>query len=93
MLRMLGRLGALTAQAGPRAPYAWTAIGLAAATMLGSTAMAQTKQQVAWCEHRETVDLEISGCTAVIQSENYSEKNLAWAFGPKLQAANIARTK
>jgi tetratricopeptide (TPR) repeat protein len=44
---------------------------------------AQTKQQVDWCRNSGNLysrDLQISGCTAVIQSSRRSAKKLPWAF-------------
>jgi hypothetical protein len=45
-------------------------------------AMAQTQQQIDWCNGRgrPTPDLKISGCTALIQSGKATGKNLAAGF-------------
>jgi tetratricopeptide (TPR) repeat protein len=45
-------------------------------------AVAQTQQQIDWCSGSggAAPDLQISGCTAVIQSGKYTGKNLAIAF-------------
>lgn len=44
---------------------------------------AQTNQQVDWCRNSGNLysrDLQISGCTAVIQSSRRSAQELPWAF-------------
>src|SRR6185295_14536511 len=53
-----------------------------AASMLPAPAAAQQSQNWKWCVNNEkaSLDLQISGCTAVIQSGKESAKNLAVAF-------------
>src|SRR5476649_903367 len=49
----------------------------------GGTAAAQTQQQYDRCSNRGNVfssDLQIRGCTAVIQSGQRSARDLPWAF-------------
>lgn len=43
---------------------------------------AQTQQQLNWCSGKDgaTPDLEVEGCTAVIQSGKFTGKNLAAVF-------------
>lgn len=45
-------------------------------------ALAQTQQQIDWCNGKDgyTPDLQIGGCTALIQSGKYTEKQLAIVF-------------
>jgi tetratricopeptide (TPR) repeat protein len=53
------------------------------------TATAQSQQQIEWCLNRGTVfsrDLQISGCTAVIQSDRLSTRDLSWAFHSRAYA-------
>jgi tetratricopeptide (TPR) repeat protein len=61
---------------------------LAATGYPSSLSVAQTQQQIDWCAGKgdPTPDLQISACTAVIQSGNYSEKNLAFAFNTRADA-------
>ena len=55
---------------------------VALAVIGGTTAYAQTQQQLDWCNGKEgvTPDLKISGCTKVIQSGKYKGAPLAAAF-------------
>src|ERR1700680_3645239 len=65
----------------------WRALAgaaLIATTVLSGTlpANAQTQQQLDWCNGKAgaTPDLQISGCTALIESGKYNGKDLAYAF-------------
>ena len=61
---------------------ALTGAALITVTLLGPPAVAQTTQQVAWCEGKggATLDQQISGCTAMIESGKFSGANLAVPF-------------
>jgi tetratricopeptide (TPR) repeat protein len=51
--------------------------------LLPTMAVAQTQRQVDWCNNKDSAfspDLEIRGCTAVIKSGRWSEKDLARAY-------------
>jgi tetratricopeptide (TPR) repeat protein len=65
---------------------------ITAAIAAGTTpAHAVTQQQIAWCENKGgafSFDLEVSGCTAAIESGKWSGKNLAWAFSNRCNAKN-----
>lgn len=57
--------------------------GLALVAATSSPGLAQTQEQIEWCVNKEAVqspDLQINGCTAVIQSGKWSGKDLAPAF-------------
>ena len=44
---------------------------------------ALTQQQIDWCvnaSHQFSLDQQINGCAAAIESGGWSGKNLAWAF-------------
>src|SRR5271154_4532502 len=62
------------------------------AAVVGTTpAQAATRQQIDWCENKVgevSFELEISGCTAAIESGKWSGKNLAWAFSNRCNAEN-----
>lgn len=53
-----------------------------AAAVFPAPAGAQTKQQLNWCNGRDgaTLDLQIGGCTAAIQSGKFTGNDLATAF-------------
>lgn len=54
-------------------------------------AFAQMQQQIEWCEDKGDAfppDLEIRGCTAVIQSGKWSGQPLSWAFANRCDAYN-----
>jgi len=56
---------------------------MSAATLMTSPLAALTQQQIDWCvnaSHQFSLDQQISGCTAAIESGGWSGKNLAWAF-------------
>jgi tetratricopeptide (TPR) repeat protein len=57
---------------------------MAAGFLLSAPAGAVTPQQLDWCKNMSvgvySPDLRIQGCTAAIQSGQWSGKNLAWAF-------------
>src|SRR5262249_30938086 len=57
--------------------------------------VAQTDQQMNWCLGKDgaTPDLQIAGCTAVIQSGKYSGEKLAFAFSNRCQAHNDLRDR
>src|SRR5579864_7047745 len=61
------------------AMFAMLFVALIAATV---PAAAQTKEQIDWCngKNEATPDLQIGGCTAIIQSGRFSGSNLAIAF-------------
>src|SRR5262245_25061152 len=49
----------------------------------GANAQGVSQQQQDWCTNKGgtvSMDLQVSGCTAAIQSGRWSGKNLAWAF-------------
>src|SRR5258707_2007832 len=52
------------------------------AAVAGQAAVAQTAQQLDWCnaKNNPSADLRIGGCTAIIQSGKYTGVNLAKAF-------------
>src|SRR5262249_1621776 len=57
--------------------------GAAGAMLAASPAIALTDRQIDWCNnnnHAFSLDLQISGCTAAIQSGRWSGKRLATAF-------------
>jgi lipoprotein NlpI len=58
------------------------AIALMAVTGFAGSAAAQQSQAWTWCENKEKAspDIQIGGCTTVIQSGKESKKNLATAF-------------
>ena len=58
------------------------AVMLAATAIAAPPASAQTQQQIIWCngEDDATPDLQISGCTALIQSGRYQGNDLAKVF-------------
>jgi hypothetical protein len=48
-----------------------------------ASADVQTRQQIDWCVNKKEAyspDLQIKGCTTVIQSARQSGKDAAWAF-------------
>ena len=56
-------------------------------------ASAQTQEQIDWCVNKGNafaIDLQISGCTASIQSGRWSGSGLAWAFNNRCSAYNYA---
>jgi tetratricopeptide (TPR) repeat protein len=53
---------------------------VAAGAASSAPATAQTQQQLHWCNGEGTTDQQISGCTAVIASGNFTGKSLAIAF-------------
>jgi tetratricopeptide (TPR) repeat protein len=53
---------------------------VAAGAVSSAPATAQTQQQLKWCSGEGTDDQQISGCTAAIESGNFTGKNLAIAF-------------
>lgn len=60
------------------------------AVLLARLALAQTQQQLDWCngKNNPTLDLQVSSCTAVIQSGRYVETNLAILFNNRGNAYN-----
>lgn len=63
----------------------WTSAVIAGCIIVGVAATprtkAETQQQHDWCaKGASSADLQISACTAVIQSGRYYGKDLAWAF-------------
>jgi tetratricopeptide (TPR) repeat protein len=58
------------------------AIVMVTATVSTPAAVAQTQQQIDWCEGKAgaTPDQRITGCTAVISSGRWVGQNLSWAF-------------
>jgi tetratricopeptide (TPR) repeat protein len=59
----------------------WSAFALAAmGALLVSPAWALTPQQVDQCRSSTDLKLRVASCTAVIESGNWPEKDLAWAF-------------
>jgi tetratricopeptide (TPR) repeat protein len=68
-----------------RAKISASIAGLIVATgfFLSAPASALSPQQLDWCKNMSDAyspDLRIQGCTAAIQSGQWSGKNLAWAF-------------
>lgn len=56
---------------------------IAADLFIGGTASAQTQQQIDWCENKGdafSLDLQINGCTATIQSGRWSGQDLVRAY-------------
>jgi len=52
---------------------------------------AQTQQQIDWCENKEyaySPDMQLNGCTALIQSRRWSGKDLALIFNNRGNAYN-----
>jgi tetratricopeptide (TPR) repeat protein len=79
------RRGAAMIRAGCR----WLAGAGVVLALAAMPADAQTNQQVTWCENRDfsfSSDQQIKGCTAVIQSGNYSGHSLAVAFSNRCGA-------
>ncbi len=64
-----------------RVVFGFTALFVLAASQ-GPAAYAQTQQQLDWCNGKDGAapDLQISGCSAVIQSGRFTGNNLAIAF-------------
>ena len=59
--------------------------------LLPGPASALTQQQIDWCKNKDNAyspDLQISGCTAVIESGKWSGKDLAWAYNGRGVAYN-----
>jgi tetratricopeptide (TPR) repeat protein len=69
------------------------ALMILAAVAPQAAAIAQTQQQIEWCEGKggATSDLVIGGCTAVIQSGKYTGKNLSMAFRNRGKAYGAKR--
>lgn len=57
-------------------------IAVATVLAMAELASAQTQQQINWCEGNgnPTIDGQIAGCTAIIQSKNSQGRTLAVAF-------------
>ena len=68
------------------------AAAVAAGIFTGGTASAQLSQAWTWCVNKEKAspDLQVSGCTSVIQSGKETQKNLSIAFNNR---GNGYRTK
>src|SRR2546429_3191166 len=67
------------------ARYFWQTIAGTAFTaglLVMAPALAQAQQQVDWCTGKSgaTLEQQVSGCTALIESGNYTGKNLAIVF-------------
>src|SRR2546429_9233328 len=66
------------------ARYFWQTIAGTAFTaglLVMAPALAQAQQQVDWCTGSgATLEQQVSGCTALIESGNYTGKNLAIVF-------------
>jgi tetratricopeptide (TPR) repeat protein len=61
----------------------WAWLGAACvALVLAGPAAAETQQQIDWCNGKDSVgaDFVISGCTAIIQTNGKSPKDLSTAF-------------
>jgi tetratricopeptide (TPR) repeat protein len=69
---------------------AFAGAALITATLLALPAIAQTQQQIDWCNGNTgaTPELQISSCTAVIESGRHEGKNLANAFNNRGLAYN-----
>jgi len=59
-------------------------VAAAAALFIAAPAGVQTQQEVSWCnDATPDVDLQIKGCTALIQSGRWSVKYLAFAYNDR----------
>lgn len=61
----------------------WPWLGAACvASVLAGPAAVQAQQEIDWCNGKDSVgtDLVISGCTAIIQSKEKSQKEVSTAF-------------
>jgi len=56
-------------------------VAAAAGLFIGAPAGVQTQQEVSWCnDATPDLDLQIKGCTSLIESGRWSEKYLAFAY-------------